>query len=324
MGQVFPIKGEAGMTVHPDNDWTELLPVLAEVKQRLPSTRDLRNWMLVLAARGIPFRVDHEKRPTTIEIPRQHLEIARHEISLYRAENDGITTPETIALQMADNALPTLSVLLLLGIFHNLTYFHISGFGHGSIDWLQLGNADSGKILAGEWWRIVTALTLHADGLHLLGNLLIGGYFVVRLCQIAGSGLGWSLVLASGALGNLLNALMHGSGHNAVGASTAIFGAIGIAGALNAVLARQRSPRFWLLPMAAAAVLLVFLGTGEEGSRTDIGAHLFGFFVGIGLGIPAGLLLVRSGQPKRAVNILLIGAGIAVVLGSWLLALIKG
>jgi len=312
------------MTEHNDIDWTAIIPALLDVRQEPPTTRELRNWMLVLAARGIPYRVDHEKRPTIIEIPARHLEIACHEITLYRAENDGAADPQTTELQLASNALPTLSVLFLLGIFHNLTYFQISGFGHASIDWLQLGNADSGKILAGEWWRIITALTLHADGLHLLGNLLIGGYFVVRLCQVAGAGLGWSLVLAAGGLGNLLNALLHGPGHNAVGASTAIFGAIGIAGALNAVLARQRSPRYWLLPLAAAAVLLVFLGAGEEGGRTDIGAHLFGFFVGVGLGIPAGLLLTRFGQPRKATNDLLICAGIAAVLGSWLFALIRG
>jgi len=311
------------MTADNDIDWTAIIPALIDGRQEPPTSRELRNWMLVLASRGIPYRVDHDKRPTTIEIPIRHLEIACHEITLYQAENDGVAMPQATALQLSGNALPTLSVLLLLGIFHNLTYFQLSGFGHAWIDWLQLGNADSGRILAGEWWRIVTALTLHADGLHLLGNLLIGGYFVVRLCQVAGAGLGWSLVLAAGGLGNLFNALLHGPGHNAVGASTAIFGAIGIAGALNAVLARQRSPRYWLLPLAAAAVLLAFLGAGEEGGRTDIGAHLFGFFVGIGLGIPAGLLLIRAGQPRKFVNLLMAFTCIGVVSGCWLLALIR-
>ena len=36
--------------------------------------------------------------------------------------------------------------------------------------WHQRGAADAAAILRGEWWRILTALTLHADEAHAAGN----------------------------------------------------------------------------------------------------------------------------------------------------------
>ncbi|MCE1226661.1 MAG: hypothetical protein LWW87_09280 [Geobacteraceae bacterium] len=47
----------------------------------------------------------------------------------------------------------------------------------------------------------MTALTLHADLQHLLGNLTIGGLFVFLLCRETGTGLSWFLLLAAGGLG---------------------------------------------------------------------------------------------------------------------------
>jgi membrane associated rhomboid family serine protease len=303
------------------NNWQPITPHLPIEQASGSPSEQLRNWSLVLASRNIPFRLDHKKRPTEIHVPSEQFAVACHEIRLFQKENVKTKQKEPVNIKSANNILQSLSVLFILGIFHNLTYFQISGFGHPSIDWLQLGSADSLKILSGEWWRIITALTLHADGPHLLGNILIGGYFVARLCQLTGSGLGWILILASGAIGNLANTLAHGAGHNAVGASTAIFGAIGIAGALNSVLARHRTARFWLLPLAAAGILLAFLGTGNGNSKTDVGAHLFGFLIGIGLGIPAGVYLTKRGRPNRTGNKVLSILGIIVVIGSWLAAL---
>ena len=303
------------------NNWQPITPHLPLDKASGTTSEQLRNWSLVLASRNIPFRLDHKKQPTEIHVPREQLAIACHEIRLFQKENVKTELKEPANIKAANNILQSLSVLFILGIFHNLTYFQISGFGHTNIDWLHLGSADSLKIISGEWWRIVTALTLHADGQHLLGNILIGGYFVARLCQLTGSGLGWVLILGSGMIGNLTNTLAHGAGHNAVGASTAIFGAIGIAGALNSVLARHRTTRYWLLPLAAAGILLAFLGTGNGDSKTDVGAHLFGFIVGIGLGIPAGVYLTKQGQPNRAGNRILSLMGIIIVIGSWLAAL---
>lgn len=303
------------------NQWKPVRPKLTSQNSAEPNPGQLKNWSLVLSARNIPFRMVPPQNPAEIHVPDEFTDIATHELELYIEENRNSETGSVIPLRPYDNTLVSLSILALLGIFHNLTYIQISAFGHPSIDWLQLGSANSAKILGGEWWRIVTALTLHADWQHLLGNILIGGYFVVRLCHLTGSGFGWALILGSGISGNLINAISHGPGHNAVGASTAIFGAIGIAGAIGTVVSRRRLARYWIMPLAAAGLLLTFLGTGNPDGTTDIGAHLFGFLSGIGLGIPGGIYLVRHGRPKETFNHLLGLASILVVIFSWIAAL---
>ena len=86
--------------------------------------------------------------------------------------------------------------------------------------WFVAGRADAKLILAGEFWRCVTALTLHADMPHVLGNAIFGTLFMGAVFRVLGPGLGGTLVLASGIVGNLVNAFLHGSAHSSVGAST--------------------------------------------------------------------------------------------------------
>src|SRR2546430_9329762 len=54
------------------------------------------------------------------------------------------------------------------------------------------------RMMAGEWWRAVTALTLHADAPHLLGNALASALLVTAVCQQLGPGVGLWLVLLAG------------------------------------------------------------------------------------------------------------------------------
>ena len=175
--------------------------------------------------------------------------------------------------------------------------------------------------MEGQWWRLVTALTLHADWQHLLGNLLIGGVFISRLCRDLRSGPAWLLLLAAGALGNLANAWLQNPAHRAVGASTAIFGAVGILAAISMVRYRHnlRPRRRWVLPVAAALGLLAMLGAGGE--NTDLGAHLFGFLFGLPLGFGVELLVEKRGRPGRAWNAIFALAAVAVATGAWWSAL---
>ncbi len=274
---------------------------------------------LVLTARGIPCRLENSQTPR-LYVPDRDQAVARREISLYLRENQPLPSPPQIDGRY-DNGRVTLSILLLIGIFHNLTYLPIPGPDNILLNWVARGNAEAGRIFAGEWWRTVTALTLHADRLHLAGNLLIGGYFVYRLCRMLGSGLGWSLILWSGIFGNLVNALLQSPAHRSVGASTALFGAIGAAGMIGVVRRQRSAARQWLLPLAGAAGLLAMLGAGDGEGLTDIGAHLFGFLCGLGLGHIAGKLVVRHGLPGPGLNRLLSALAIGVVLLAWALAL---
>ena len=168
----------------------------------------------------------------------------------------------------------------------------------------------------------LTSAFLHGGFLHLLGNLIIGGIFISRLSRDLRSGLAWLLLLASGMFGNLINAWLQAPDHRAVGASTAVFGAVGLLAAISMVRYRHnlRSRRRWTLPVAAALGLLAMLGAGGE--NTDIGAHLFGFLFGLPLGLGAELAVERWGRPGRMANGLLALSALGIVIGAWWSALL--
>jgi membrane associated rhomboid family serine protease len=80
-----------------------------------------------------------------------------------------------------------------------------------------------------------------------------------------------------------------------VGASTAIFGAVGVLAALGVGRHRRLglAGRRALTPIAAGLALLAMLGTSE---RADLSGHIFGLLAGILLGIPcAQVPLARPG-----------------------------
>jgi membrane associated rhomboid family serine protease len=284
------------------------------------SAERARLWALILEARGIPCRIEPVSMGWLLLVPVEYFARAREELRLYEEENRNWPPPEPPARPLIENTLANLSVLILLATFHNLTQLDISLFGHAPRDWTAIGSANSAKIMDGEWWRLVTALTLHTDSLHLFSNLAIGGVFIVCLCREFGSGLAWSLLLGSGILGNLANAWLQPPGHNSVGASTVVFGAVGILAATSLVRYRRYLHRRWPLPVAAALALLALLGT--EGKNTDLGAHLFGFIFGVGLGLIAEYLVGRNGRPGRGVNALLALASAGAVVAAWWAALV--
>lgn len=281
--------------------------------------RRARLWALVLQARYIENRVVKAESGWQLLVPSEKLEAACNELQLFVKENRNWPPAPPQHRPMIQNTLPTLSILILLATFHNITGLDLTVMGRHPVDWIEIGNAHGSQILNGQWWRLVTALTLHGDWLHLFSNLAIGGIFIIYLCRDLGSGLAWSLLLASGILGNLANTYVQLPSHHSVGSSTAVFGAVGILGAVTLVRYRHHLARRWPLPIAAALSLLALLGT--EGKQTDLGAHLFGFVFGFVLGFIAELLVGYFGRPGRLVNALLSLASATVVLAAWWSAL---
>ena len=89
-------------------------------------------------------------------------------------------------------------------------FFVVTGPADGNVVWFARGSAAASRILAGEVWRTVTALTLHVDVAHVLGNALASAVVVTAIGQQLGPGVGIWLLLLAGAAGNLLTALVHG------------------------------------------------------------------------------------------------------------------
>ncbi|HEU4382081.1 MAG TPA: rhomboid family intramembrane serine protease [Anaeromyxobacteraceae bacterium] len=151
------------------------------------------------------------------------------------------------------------------------------------------GSADAARMLDGEWWRAVTALTLHADLAHLAANAVAIAIFLGAVARRLGPAVATWLALAAGVAGNVLTALVVPGGHVSIGASTAVFGALGILSALQ-VPRRQ----VWVT-LGAGVALLGFLGTG---ARANLLAHLLGFAVGV----MEGLAVRRVAPPRRTLR----------------------
>src|SRR6266545_3508801 len=81
----------------------------------------------------------------------------------------------------------------------------------------------------------VTALTLHADLLHLAGNVIASLIFVAAVGRWLGAGLGGALLLGSATAANLLTAAVHRTAFDSVGGSTATFAALGLCAGLQVV-----------------------------------------------------------------------------------------
>jgi membrane associated rhomboid family serine protease len=200
-----------------------------------------------------------------------------------------------------------------------LLFFLHTGARRSGVSWFERGSAEAERILSGELWRLTTALTLHADLAHVAANAVVGAVFITAVCRWLGPGVGGALVLVTGIGGNALNAWFQGAGHASVGASTAVFGAVGLLGGLGVSRWRRRGARGrrqWA-PVAAAIGLLGMLGTAGE--RTDLWAHLWGLAVGAGLGVPLGFRVHH--MPKAWIQALAGCAALGVIAYSWGLAL---
>jgi membrane associated rhomboid family serine protease len=148
----------------------------------------------------------------------------------------------------------------------------------------------------GEYYRALTSLFLHADLEHAMGNVLFGTLFGVFVANSFGPLKGWGLVLASGFLGNLASmAIRYPDQALALGASTAVFGALGLlVGAGLQEVWRTRSLRRGLRtlgPFLAGLMIFSLNGIGDPG--TDTLAHLTGMACGIILGLPVAFFLGR-------------------------------
>jgi len=296
--------------------WENLAAVVRGEEQALLERAEARAWSLALESRRVPHRLRQQGRGWIVEAPAWYAERATREITLFLGENrHQPRTPEPPRPQRSDG--PTWAAMTGLLLFFVFVSRPWPGLGLYPQHWLDLGQAQAQLLLDGQWWRAATALTLHADAAHVAANAIIGGIFAGLLCRELGSGLGWFLILASGVLGNVLNALVQNPAHGSIGFSTAVFGAAGILSGLRAV-GRGLNFRGFAVPVAAGLGLLAMLGSAGE--NTDLGAHLMGFAAGLILGLGAGLGLERLGPPSAALGRGLGLLALALLPAAWIWA----
>jgi membrane associated rhomboid family serine protease len=288
----------------------------------------MRHEALVLHARGLRAALADDGADQVLLVPAAEAERAAYEVERYRAENAGWPPREAPFAPVSEGVHAALAYVGLLALM-----FHFQVVERFGVDWERIGLADARAILGGEPWRAWTALTLHADLTHLAGNAVLGALMGWILAQSTGVAVAWWGFVIAGGLGNLANALILGAEHRSLGASTAVFGMLGLQAAFEWTRRRDLGYRRWRRWASAVmgVTLLAWLGAGgahvedarslEGLERIDVTAHALGFAVGALLGLalgfapPAALRLSAARQGWLAAS-----AALALAL-AWALAI---
>ena len=269
---------------------------------------------LVLAAVNIPFQIVDDIASCALVVPADFSAQAMEELHQYDDENPPRVVVKARPLE-PHNAVPG---LIAYGLIICAVAI-IADYAPWGTDWYTAGRVDGALIRAGEWWRTLTALTLHADLEHLAGNLVFGILFGLFAGRLVGPGVAWLSIVVAAASGNALNTFFLESAHRAIGASTAVFAALGLVAGFvwrGKLMAQDRWP-YRVGPIVGGFALLMYTGTGGE--KTDIGAHLMGFLCGM----VAGMLLtaVRGRLSSQRLQLVCGLAALATIGGAWAVAI---
>ncbi len=257
---------------------------------------------LVLQARGLPHRVIGDARGFHLLVPSTRAREAATELAQYGDENAHWPPAHTAPPVLPGGRSAAAAWVGVLLLFHPAATHGFAGH-----DIWNAGKLVASRVRAGEWWRTVTALTLHGGMDHLIANLISGAAFLLLAAQTLGGGLALLATVLAGAFGNLLNAWLQAPSHTSIGASTAVFGTLGLLASYEWV--RRHALGFGPLrrwaPLMAGAALLGYLGMGGDpksvqAQRTDVIAHITGFLSGAFLGFLAGRLRLPDRLHRRA------------------------
>jgi rhomboid protease GluP len=273
-------------------------------------------WSLVLEAAGISHLRTTGADGFELRVAAADLERAQQTLDAYDQETARPERPAGLpAAEPYGRTWIGIAAAIALTLF-----FGFTGPSDGANPWSNLGSSAAERIFQGEVWRTVTALTLHVDPAHLLGNVLACLVFITFLGNRLGPGLAIWLTLLAGAFGNLLTAAITRDHHVSIGASTATFGALGGLVGLRATRpVRLLSTLPVWTALAAGAALFGMLGTG---SGADVLAHLFGLLCGGLLG--AAMALVGAPLRNRSWQRVLAFAATGAIALCWALAFSSG
>jgi membrane associated rhomboid family serine protease len=281
-----------------------------------PTDRKAHEAGLAVLAAGSAYWVYPYQGRFALVVAEKEARKLSYEVRIYGLKNRFWPAISPHPSEKQISVIPTYVFLTLL-----ILVFYLQGTSP-KLDDLGM-NSSSGFWENREWWRLVTAVTLHADLGHLVGNLFGMGLFGYFSARYLGNGLGWLSILVTAALANLTNNILHlDSAFYSLGASSAVFGALGLVTGFpigifirtgNTITKRQ-----WIIPLAGGLMLLAWLGSGNE--RTDVAAHLWSFIIGLILATSIARLNLQAVITQGSQLILLLTSWILVI-GSWIFAL---
>ena len=277
----------AGQFQSPDGvEWIELENSL--------SGKKLSEFSLVLSALGLSFVSLHRDHGFELWVASTDLPRARANLDQYRIENSHWPEPRLLpALTLELRPLIEFA-LLMVGFFVFQNFYGANELAE---------NAGMNSHLLPQIWRASTALFLHANESHFLGNLVMALGLAAALFPLLGEGLTWMGFWVSGVMGNLLNAFFYQhSHHRSIGFSTALFGAVGVwAGArwMASVRGVWGSQKFWSRSLVPLGVGFSVLAAWGASPASDYMAHFWGALVGFAFGVTVeGLRLPKRLSPR--------------------------
>ncbi|MFH2092940.1 MAG: rhomboid family intramembrane serine protease [Pseudomonadota bacterium] len=234
---------------------------------------------LILTSQNIETRIEKIDTRFSIIVNTCDREKAFLMVHLYYQENTLFRIRQQIAQFEISSfkSYPAFFIMMLLTLIHAAAFFY-----HAHEQMVLAYGSSSLFVLQGETYRAVTALFLHADTGHLLGNLAGVLIFCAPVISLSGYGTGPFMLLVVGTFGNLINAHFHQTAHLSIGASTAIMGAAGLLAAYQMIYIKKPFRINVLMPVIAGAVLVALF---SQGKNTDIWAHVFGFSSGLVCGL---------------------------------------
>lgn len=282
---------------------------------RSPSRAPCEERAFVLTAVGVPYEMVESPQGFSLWVEPANAATAGDHLLHYQQERRRplraapVVAPPLYQWAWVGSAL---YVLVLLGVSIGIS------LGLGRLDAFPAGELNAGLVRQGQWWRAWTALTLHLDAAHVSANIGAGAWFGYLAGRLLGPGTAWALVVLGAGAANLIEALLAAADHTSVGASTAVFTALGL---LAAYSWRERHmmrlrPAQRYGPLFAGVVLLGWLGS--SGANTDVMAHLLGFAVGAALGA-----VIAAPRLQRQWRRLSQWVGGAVALGTIALAWLR-
>jgi membrane associated rhomboid family serine protease len=276
------------------------------------SRLEAMDWSLVLISQGIESTIQPHQEGTgwEIDISGSDYERAREAIRLYRKENRGWGLRREI---LQPGLVFDWISLVWVGLVSALYWLNAS---HVDLD--TPGVLNTVALARGQWWRLFTAMWLHADVAHLASNAVFGVVLLGLTMGRYGTGVGLLAAYLAGAGGNLMSWIFSAQPHLGLGASGMVMGCLGLLAVQSVSLWRRtsRAGREFLGGLLSGLLLFVLLGLAPG---TDVVAHFGGFVSGLLLG---GLLAgwIRRVR-KPLVNLASALGFTALVLVPWWLAL---
>jgi membrane associated rhomboid family serine protease len=292
-------------------------PARVEIR-RSPTKRTVLDASLALASQGVRHWIEFSGEDFLLTVEAADAARAGSILEKYEAENEGyrVEDPEVAPFDLYLSPALHLAIPALFSFWATAeTWGHWMKVRGAAVAGRILGEGASGAVSGIEWWRVLTATTLHADAEHFLGNML-SGYFIFNLLRRrCGPGTSMLLLTMAAALANWGVAVLSPPYYRSIGFSTVVFAGLGMLAAVETRFFPKglRPGLRNFTPLLGAFFLAVMTGLGEN---SDVKAHFIGFACGA-LCAPAMFWLGRQDFERRGWQVAAVLATYAAYAAAW-------